>query len=398
MKSTVLLICLSANVGLLATAESRSDEKDNDSAPSKPDATGKFIGKEAGQVRDDNGLKMKLVWCPPGIVTMENAKIGTEPVASNDDEPNENKVDPIGEPSAKPRLARKFTPVKVFLSQGYWLGKYEVTQSEWRQLMKTEPWKDQKLIKEGDDFPATYVSWDDAMKFCQNLTEDERTAGRLPDDWHYTLPTEAQWERACRARTETRFSFGDDELELGEYAWFVDNTRKVREGFAHRVGQRKANPWGLFDMHGNVWEWCRDFYAEKLPGGNDPEVKTGDSIRVDRGGGWMRDAAYCRSAYRGWTWPDARLPDIGLRVALSVVRSDEANPRTRSEDSPADLALRRSEAERFFDLADKNKDGKVTADEVEKTALVRIKFKKVKPVFPLGRDEFVDLYIQAGRN
>ncbi len=133
--------------------------------------------------------------------------------------------------------------MKVFLKKGYWLGKFEVTQFEWKQVMQTEPWKGQKFTKEGADYPATFVSWDDATDFCSKLTEQERQAGRLSNDWAYMLPTEAQWERACRARTETRFSFGDDQSKLGEYAWYGVNAFDAGEQYAHRVGQKKANPW-----------------------------------------------------------------------------------------------------------------------------------------------------------
>jgi sulfatase modifying factor 1 len=189
--------------------------------------------------------------------------------------------------------------------------------------MKTEPWKDQKLTKEGADLPATFVSWDDATDFCRRLTVLEREATRLPSGWEYTLPTEAQWERACRARTETKFSFGNDESKLADYAWFLDNTYHAGEKYAHQVGQKKPNLWGLCDMHGNVWEWCRDSYTEKLPGGRDPEAKldakTKDLGRVRRGGSWVGVEGSCRSVFRTMFPPSARNSDQGFRVALSPV-------------------------------------------------------------------------------
>jgi formylglycine-generating enzyme required for sulfatase activity len=259
---------------------------------------------------------------------MENREVITEPAVAKENQPNDDDdFDPKDEPAPQPRRMERITPVKVFLTKGYWLGKYEVSQSEWKHVMKTEPWKGQDLTNEGADFPATWISWNDASDFCRKLTEQERQAGRLSDGLEYTLPTEAQWERACRARTETRFSFGDDKSKLGDYAWFDENAFKAGEQFAHCVGQKKANPWGLHDMHGNVWEWCRDVYTGKLPGGRDPEVKadekTNGSGRVVRGGSWDGVAAFCRSGGRYGGLPDGRNFHLGFRPALSPVRPDK---------------------------------------------------------------------------
>ncbi len=268
-----------------------------------------MLGKKAGEVRDDNGLKMKLVWCPAGEFTMEQS----DPIWPDE----KNKV---GRP-----IGQKITPVKAFVTRGYWLGRYEVTQSEWKQVMETEPWKDKPPTPEGDDFPATFVSWKGAMLFCKWLTDQEREAGGLPATWEYTLPTEAQWERACRAGTETKFSFGDDMTKLGEYAWFQDNAGKAGEQYGHRVGQKKPNPWGLHDMHGNVMEWCRDWWSGKLPGGRDPDVTendvAGSEARVFRGGGWHNPAGGCRSAIRSGTTPQTRSHILGFRVALSPIQN-----------------------------------------------------------------------------
>ncbi len=286
MKSTVLLICLAAAAGRLATTESKSDEQGKDATPSKPDAADKFIGKEAGQIRDDNGLKIKLVWCPPGKFKM-------------------------GTPRTERNRFWEEGQVDVALPNGFWLGKYEVTQSEWKQLMSTEPWKGDGNMKVGDAFPATYVSWADAVEFCCKLTEQERKAGRLSEGWEYTLPTEAQWEYACRAETKTNFSFGDDESKLGEYAWFGDREKNVKQ-YAHPVGEKKSNPWGLHDMHGNVWEWCRDTYAIKVPTG------ALNPARVIRGGSWYSGWSHCDSASRGRELPDARNVYDGFRLAATA--------------------------------------------------------------------------------
>jgi formylglycine-generating enzyme required for sulfatase activity len=245
-------------------------------------------GKEAGEVRDDNGLKIKLVWCPPGFVRMGDI----------DEE-----------------------PVNAFVTRGYWIGKFEVTQLEWKRVMGTEPWNGKPFVKAGDDIPVTWVNWDDSLAFCRSLTEQEREAGRLPAGWEYTLPTEAQWERACRARTETMFSFGDDAAKLGDYAWTRDNAMNGGEQHAHPVGQKKPNPWGLYDMHGNVFEWCRDVYIQKLPGGRDPETTGEGSRRMFRGGSWCVEGSYCRSANRKWTPPQREYValGVGFRVALCAL-------------------------------------------------------------------------------
>jgi formylglycine-generating enzyme required for sulfatase activity len=177
----------------------------------------------------------------------------------------------------------------------------------------------QRRTKVGADFPATFISWDAATGFCRELTGREREAHRLPIDWNYVLPTEAQWENACRAGTDSKFSFGDDESKLGEYAWFKDNSLLVGENYAHQVGQKLPNAWGLHDMHGNALEWCRDVYQEMLPGGIDPEVTTGSPYRVYRGGAWFVDAPGCRSAFRLWDSPSDQSLGYGFRVALCPI-------------------------------------------------------------------------------
>jgi formylglycine-generating enzyme required for sulfatase activity len=268
-----------------------------------------FVGAKAGQLRDDNGLKMKLVWCPPGKFAMGSPK------------------------DEKGRHRDEEDQVQVTLTRGFWLGQHEVTQSEWRQVMQTAPWSGEDYVKEGDNYPATYVNWAYAISFCEKLSEQERSAGRLPSGWHYTLPTEAQWEYACRAGTTTRYGFGDAESDLPEYAWIEKNAKAAGEEYAHQVGQKKANGFGLHDMHGNVMEWCRDWYSDKLPGGTDPVVKagqatdlgeglaakapaTGGAARVFRGGNWFSGGGFCRSAARGKRTPGFRLFNLGFRVAL----------------------------------------------------------------------------------
>jgi formylglycine-generating enzyme required for sulfatase activity len=174
------------------------------------------------QTRNDNSLNATLVWIPAGTFAMGSAK-------------NENNGPNVG------------SQVTVTLTKAFWLGQTEVTQGQWQRVMHTKPWSEQPDVLEGDDYPVTFVSWRDATAFCKQLTQEERTAGRLPPDWDYTLPTEAQWEFACRAGTTTRFSFGDNGSDLGEYAWFADNANNLGDRYPHKAGQKKANQWGLYE-------------------------------------------------------------------------------------------------------------------------------------------------------
>ena len=205
--------------------------------------------------------------------------------------------------------------VAVTLTKSFWLGKTEVTQGQWQAVMSTEPWKGQEFVQTDKNGAATFVSWNDATAFCQRLTDSDHKNGKLPAGEAYRLPTEAQWEYACRAGTQTMWSFGDDDKELGEYAWFDGNA--AREQYAHAAGLKKPNPWGLHDMHGNVWEWCSDWYGNALPGGTDPVGPGQGSFRVGRGGSWWLDPDFCRSANRLNSVPSDRGNDLGFRVARS---------------------------------------------------------------------------------
>ena len=202
-------------------------------------------GVQPIQATWQNSIGMKFCWCPLGKFVMGS------PETEEDPDDNQNQVD-------------------VTLTQGYWLGKYVVTQSEWERAMGTKPWSGQEYVKDGSHYPATCVDWDDAMAYLQKLSEQSQQAGRLPEGWDYRLPTEAQWEYACRAGTTTAYYFGNDAGQLSEYAWHDQNALKAGEEFAHVVGEKRANGWGQHDMYGNVWEWCQDWYTKKLAGGVDP--------------------------------------------------------------------------------------------------------------------------------
>jgi formylglycine-generating enzyme required for sulfatase activity len=285
MKSTWLTVWVVAAVAFLPLTHAKPDEPGKAPTP----VADPMRGKEAGDVRDDNGLKMKLVWCPGGEFTMG------KPESEGDQGDAERFVD-------------------VTLANGFWMGKYEVTQSEWKQVLATEAWKDKDLTMRGADFPATFVDWDDVNAFCRKLTARERAAKRLPAGWEYKLPNEVQWERACRAGTKTDFSFGDAASNLGEYAWFSKNAWNTDEPYAHRVGQKRPNPWGLHDMHGNVLEWCQKSSPAKIWG----------FMGTFRGGCWLSTASYCESSGRVWYgWPD-RNAYTGFRVALAPVEQTVA--------------------------------------------------------------------------
>ena len=193
---------------------------------------------------------------------------------------------------------------EVTLSRGFWLGKTEVTQAQWQTVMGGNP-----SFRKGETLPVENVSWDDAMAFCRKLTERERAAGRLPEGYSYTLPTEAQWEFACRAGTT-----GDYAGKLDELGWYNGNSGNQ----SRPVATKQPNAWGLHDMHGNVWEWCLDWHGN-YPGGSvtDPTGAASGSYRVYRGGGWGLGAARCRSALRYGDSPGFRGGYLGFRLALS---------------------------------------------------------------------------------
>ena len=201
----------------------------------------------------------------------------------------------------------------VTLSSGFFLCSHLVTQGEYTALIGSNP----SYFPGDPGRPVERVSWDDAVAYCAALTAQERAAGRLPTGYSYRLPTEAQWEYAARAGTTTRFSFGDDPdyTKLADYAWYLANSG----GTTHPVATKKANRWGLYDMYGNVWEWCSDWYAGSYSGGSviDPTGAATGSLRVARGGGFYFLARYCRSAYRSSLDPESRYTGIGFRVVLA---------------------------------------------------------------------------------
>ncbi len=228
----------------------------------------------------------------------------------------------MGSPSNESSRRSDEQQHRVTISSSYWLAETEVTQRQWRELMGSQPWQGQFYTTTGDDVAASYVSWQDAVDFCAKLTERERAAGRLPAGYVYRLPTEAEWELACRAGSKAAYCFGDDAGRFGDFAVFG---RPLEGGYAVAVKSRKANAWGFYDMHGNVWEWCADQceYNSGVvtdtyrDGATDPLSRSG-SQRVYRGGSWSGSADSCRSANRDSSEPGDRLGNLGFRPALAA--------------------------------------------------------------------------------
>ncbi|MBM3837400.1 MAG: formylglycine-generating enzyme family protein [Verrucomicrobia bacterium] len=218
-------------------------------------------------------------------------------------------------PDEKDRDLDEDPLTQVVFPSGFWMGKYEVTQGEYERITGTNP----SGFNGDPSRPVERVSWEDAVAYCARLTQTEFSAGRLPFGYAYRLPTEAEFEYACRAGTTTRYSFGDDldYTELGEYAWYDANSLKT----THPVGQKRPNLFGLHDIYGNVWEWCHDYYDSAYPGGSieRPSGPSSGVSRVFRGGGWDWKASSCRSAYRNNVLPTRRSNYLGFRVVLGPV-------------------------------------------------------------------------------
>ena len=202
---------------------------------------------------------------------------------------------------------------QVVIAQGFWIGKCEVSQAEYEKVMGTNP----SNSNQDPNLPVERVNWFEGIDYCGRLTRLAETAGWLPPGYAFRLPTEAEWEYCCRAGTTTPFSSGSDvsDARLGLFAWFNRNS----DFGTKPVGTRLPNPWGLYDMHGNVWEWCLDRWEGSLQGSrftNNPAPATG-SLRVARGGSWLYDAKACRCANRDDYSPANRCSDIGFRVVLA---------------------------------------------------------------------------------
>lgn len=254
------------------------------------------VGMRSGEIRAENSLGIKMVWLSADTFIMGS------PLDEKGRDANEGQVE-------------------VKLTEGFWMGQTEVTQSQWTHLMGTSPWRGKSNVREGKNFAASFISWDDASAFVETLNSKEHKSGSLPNDWEYSLPTESQWEYACRGGKKSAFSFGDDPSELHIYGWSAENAFGKREAYSHEVAKKRPNDFGLHDMHGNVWEWCKDNFRTQLPGGTNPIINNGGPLRVNRGGGWNFATKCCRSASRLSDTSDSRYNNLGFRIAL--VRSME---------------------------------------------------------------------------
>ncbi|MHB1424327.1 MAG: SUMF1/EgtB/PvdO family nonheme iron enzyme [Gemmataceae bacterium] len=231
------------------------------------------------------GVDMTFAWIPPGTFLM-------------------------GSPTTEESRVDDETQHRVTLTHGFYLGIHPVTQAQWQAVMGDNP-----SHYKGGDRPVEQVSWDDCQAFCAKLVH--RTGKR------FRLPTEAEWEYACRAGTTTPFHFGDtigtDQANYqGKYPYGRGKQGVYRKQTTP-VGSFPANAWGLFDMHGNVWEWCQDWYGPYPQGDiKDPQNSNNGYARVLRGGSWSSSARFCRAASRGWVAPGFRFNDGGFRVAFRL--------------------------------------------------------------------------------
>lgn len=236
------------------------------------------------------GGTLELIWIEPGTYTMGS-------------------FDSLFLSYAPQIDLKPIVPHGVTLEKEYWLGKYEVTQGQYEAIMGKNP-----SHFKGADLPVDSVSWFDAREFCKKLTAIEKEAGRLPEGYEYSLPTEAQWEYGCRAGISEKFLLlrddkdskkeEDKEVLFGGGFWSDLNSGNK----SHPVGQKEPNPWGLYDMSGNVWEWCLDMY--------NPKESVKSSFRSYRGGSWFSSFINCRCVSRRNNSPGYQNIDLGFRVAL----------------------------------------------------------------------------------
>ncbi len=305
MKTFALLLALLVEILLLGCGsggDKRNSREERSKSP-EPDEPISVDVPEEGNAFTVPGASLQMLWCPPGAFHMGSPE-------------NEK--------------SRDFDEVlrEVTLTNGFWLGKHEVTQGQWEKVMGTNP-----SHFKGSQLPVEKISWDEANAFCEKLTEHERTAGRLHKEQAYQLPTEAQWEYACRAGTRTAWTFGDSPSGLSRYANFSDKKSNLQgadneydDGFEFTapVASYSANAWGFHEMHGNVFEWCKDWYGKHT---SDAVVNpVGPSIgkeRIFRGGSWALPGVFTRSARRDKNQSILKSGFLGFRLCLGLVQDKE---------------------------------------------------------------------------
>ena len=240
------------------------------------------------------GAPIAMVWVDPGTFHMGALPPDLDDL---DDEADE-------------RVSDQLPDHQVTITAGFWLGKFELTQAQWEAVMDTRPWANLPSAQSDPDQPAVFISWDDAQSFIHRLNQ---AAG----DSLYRLPTEAEWEYACRAGTATRWSFGDRQTLLIDHAWYEKNAWEAGERYAHPAGTKIANPWGLYHMHGNAEEWVQDWYGatyyEDAPE-RDPQGPARGFSRVLRGGNYGDPAEDVQSSYRNAARPDFLSSLYGMRI------------------------------------------------------------------------------------
>ncbi len=212
---------------------------------------------------------------------------------------------------------------EVIITKGFYMQTTEVTRGQWYSIDRTCPWHYNRETFyvfpdyiDGDKLPAMVISWNDAQDYISMLNLNDRSM-------NYRLPTEAEWEYACRAGSTTAYSFGDDAGDLGKYAWYNKNTHHAGEGYVHAVAQKKPNAWGLYDMHGNAYEWCQDWVGSFswFPV-TDPTGPSSGQSRVIKGGNIDFSGWNCRSANRFGLGPRAKKPFMGFRLVAVPVEQD----------------------------------------------------------------------------
>ena len=324
-----LCVCLILAMGLLLVSCSGDDEK---STKNNPNGTtgGETTGGERTTGTAGNAETTKNTGTAGTTPATSSAPSGSDHwIFSVPFQKIEAGSFTMGSPSGERYRDGDEGPVQVQITKPFEIMTTEVTQSQWVKVMGSNPshFKSQGHCGNHDsekdmcpDHPVEQVSWNDAQEFIGKLNEALGLTGcdgtPSSSTGCYRLPTEAEWEYSARAGSTTVYSFGDNSANIGDYAWYWDNSDRQ----THAVGSRRANPWLLYDVHGNVWEWVQDSYVSALPGGSDPLNTSGasSSTRIFRGGSWYSFMRYLRSANRNDYRKSGRSNDVGFRLVRTL--------------------------------------------------------------------------------